>query len=430
MHKTLTVAATEFGNSVRTKAFIISMLLVPVLMVLTGVGQKLLLDRVDTGDHPFAVLDETGRLGGAIESAAAEWNASVVGRDGKQTGPRFLVERRPSTPVTDETRVRLSQEVASGRLFAFVEIPAGVMDSATPARIRYYSNHPSYDTLPRWLQTTVSAAVIGERFQQSAVDRATVEKLTRPVRMDQMGLMQRDAQGGVKPAEEVDRTRNAAVPMILMFLVFMPVMTITPQLMNSVIEEKMSRISEVLLGSVTPFELMLGKLVGAGGVSIVIAFTYTAAAYAAAIYFGLASIVSIGLLVEFAIFLALALLLFGSLYLAIGSACSTFKDAQSLMMPVILVTIFPMMMLGAILKTPDSPFAIATSFFPFCTPYIMLMRAALNPPAPLWQVLLSIVTTAATTLGVVWASGRIFRTGLLMQGKAPTFGEMLKWVRA
>ena len=242
--------------------------------------------------------------------------------------------------------------------------------------------------------------------------------------------MRRDASGAAKPAEQVDRARAALVPMVLMFLVFIPVMTITPQLLNNVIEEKMSRISEVLLGSVTPFELMLGKLAGAGGVSIVIGFVYTGAAYAAAIYFGLAGMVSVGLIVEFALFLALAFLLFGSLYLAIGSACNTIKDAQSLMMPVMLVTIFPMMMLGPILKTPDSAFAVATSFFPFCTPYIMLMRAALNPPAPLWQVLLSIVTTGATTLGVVWASGRIFRVGLLMQGKAPTFGEMLKWVKA
>ncbi len=430
MHKTLIVAAAEFGNSVRTKAFIISMVLVPVLMVLTGVGQKALMDRVDTADHRVAVIDETGRLGGAIDSAATDWNAGVVGPNGKQVGPRFLVERRSPRPLSDEERVRLSEQVASGQLFAFVEIPGGVMDPMAPARIRYYSNHPGYDTLPRWLQTTVSAAVVNERFQQSSVDRATVERLTRPVRMDQLGLVQRDAQGGVKPAEQVDRLRTTAVPMVLMFLVFMPVMTITPQLMNNIIEEKMSRISEVLLGSATPFELMLGKLIGAGGVSIVIAFTYTGGAYAAATYFGLAGIVSTGLLVEFAIFLALALLLYGSLYLAIGSACSTFKDAQSMMMPVMLITIFPMMMLGPILKTPDSVFAVGASFFPFSTPYIMLMRAALNPPAPLWQVLLSMATTAATTVAVVWASGRIFRTGLLMQGKAPTFVEMLRWVRA
>lgn len=147
MHKTLIVASAEFGNSVRTKAFIISMLLVPVIMVLSGVGQKALMDRVDTSDHSFAVVDETGRLIVAIDRAAAEWNAAAVGRDGKQTGPRFLVERRSSAALTDEERVRLSEEVASGRLFAFLEIPAGVMDPASPARVRYYSNHPGYDTL-------------------------------------------------------------------------------------------------------------------------------------------------------------------------------------------------------------------------------------------------------------------------------------------
>jgi ABC-2 type transport system permease protein len=215
-----------------------------------------------------------------------------------------------------------------------------------------------------------------------------------------------------------------------MLLVFFPVMTITPQLVNAVIEEKMSRICEVLLGSVTPFELLLGKLLGAGGVSVVIAFTYSAGAYGAATYFGYADIVSVGLLAEFAVFLALAMMLFGALYLAVGSACSTLKDAQSLMMPVVLLTMIPMMMMGAIIRAPESTLAVAASLFPFSAPFVMLMRAAGNPPAPLWQVLLSIVTTSASTVGVVWAAGRIFRTGLLMYGKTPTFMDLVKWVKA
>lgn len=430
MHKTLIVASTEFANSIRTKAFIISMVLVPVLMIVLGVTQNAMMKRADTTDRRFAVVDETGKLAGAIERAAAEWNAGVVGPNGKLTGPRFLIEWRPSTPMTDDGRVGLSEQVRSGALFAFVEIPAGVFQSDQPVRVRYYSNHPGYETLPRWIQSAVSAAVVNERFQQASVDPATVEKLTRPVRMDQLGLVERSAQGGVKPAEEVNRVRLLMVPMVLMLLVFVPVMTITPQLVNTVLEEKMSRISEVMLGSVTPFELMLGKLAGAGGVTVVIGLTYTAGAYAAALYFGLADVASLGLILEVAVFLALAMLLFGSLYLAVGAACSTFKDAQSLMMPVAVVTILPIMMLAPIARTPDSALAIAASFFPFSTPYVMLMRAALNPPAPLWQVLLSIVTTAATTIAVVWASGRIFRTGLLMYGKAPSFADLVKWVRA
>jgi ABC-2 type transport system permease protein len=430
MHKSLIVASTEFANSVRTKAFIISMVLVPVLAVGTGLAQKMMMDRVDTSAHRFAIVDETGRLGTALERAAVRWNASAADQNGRLTGPTFVPVLVTPGTITDEQRLRLSEQVKSEALFAFVEIPAGVFATDQPVRFRYYSNHPTYNSLPNWLRTAVTSAVVNERFAQASVDRATVEKLTRPVSMDQMGLVQRGADGGLKPAQEVNKLRLALLPVVLMFLVFMPVMTITPQLMNTVLEEKMSRVSEVLLGSVTPFELMLGKMLGAGGVTVVIGLTYTAGAYAAAVYFGYTSMVSAALLVEVAVFLAMALLLYGSLYLAIGAACSTFKDAQSLMMPVMLVCILPMMMLGPIVQAPDGPFAVAASFFPFSTPYIMLMRAALDPPAPLWQVLLSIVTTGVTTVGVVWASGRIFRTGLLMHGKAPSFADLAKWVKA
>jgi ABC-2 type transport system permease protein len=195
MHKVLTVAATEFANSVRTKAFIISIVLVPVLMVAVGFGQKFMMERADTSDHPLVVVDETGKLGAAVERAAADWNAAVVGPKGQLTGPRFVVTRQIVGAITDDERVRLSEDVRSGALFAFVEIPAGVVDSTTQPRIRYYSNHPSYDALPRWLQSTVSAAVVSERFERAAVDRATVERLTQPVRMDQMGLVERDPRG-------------------------------------------------------------------------------------------------------------------------------------------------------------------------------------------------------------------------------------------
>jgi len=427
MHKALIVASTEFANSVHTKAFLISVVLMPVLMIGLGFGQKFVMERADIGVHRFALVDGTGELAADIQRAAAAWNAASVGAGGKRVGPEFVVVPQATAALTDEERMRLSEEVRKDQLFAFVEIPADIVEADGRVRIRYYSSHASYEALPRWLQTSVSAAVVSHRFERASVDPATVERLTRPVGVEQLGLVERDEPGG---ARQMDKMRTVAVPMILMFLVFIPVMTITPQLVNAVIEEKMSRICEVMLGSVTPFELLLGKLLGAGGVSVVIAFTYSAGAYGAAAYFGYADIVGVGLLVEFAVFLALAMLLFGALYLAVGSACSTLKDAQSLMTPVILLTMIPMMMLGAIIRAPESPFAVAASFFPFSSSYIMLMRAASNPPAPLWEVLLSMVITAATTVGVVWAAGRIFRVGLLMHGKAPGFGDLIKWVKA
>ena len=130
------------------------------------------------------------------------------------------------------------------------------------------------------------------------------------------------------------------------------------------------------------------------------------------------------------LFLVLAILLYGSLYMAVGSACSELKDAQSLMMPVMLLSMFPIFVWTAVLKNPSSPLSVGMSLFPPASPYLMLMRLAMRPAPPAWQVGLSIVGTTLTALFCVWAAAKIFRTGLLMQGKAPSYRELARWVMA
>jgi ABC-2 type transport system permease protein len=275
-----------------------------------------------------------------------------------------------------------------------------------------------------------SAQVQALRFRAAAIDPVLVAKLTRPVGVDELGLVERDSSGEVRPAAKVDRVRTMAVPLVLMMLIFMPVMIICPQLVQSVLEEKMSRISEVLLGSVTPFELMLGKLLGAGGVCVVITLSYVGAAAVAAVYWGYADVIAPVLIIEFVIFLALAMLLYGSLYIAVGAASTTMKDSQGLMMPVMMLSMIPIFAVSVITRAPEGPLAIGLSLFPPSAPYLMMFRLATHPGPAVWQVLLAVALTAATAVGGVWAAGRIFRVGLLMQGKTPSFGELITWVRA
>ncbi len=224
--------------------------------------------------------------------------------------------------------------------------------------------------------------------------------------------------------------RTAGVPAALMFIMFFVIMTSAPQLLNSVIEEKMSRISEVLLGSVTPFELMLGKLLGNAGIAMLLAFLYVAGGFAVAAYHGYANVISPGLIVALVVFLFLAILLYGSLYMAVGSACSELKDAQSLMMPVMLLSMIPIFVWTAVLKNPASSLSVGMSLFPPASPFLMLMRLALRPAPPAWQVALAVVLTTLTAMAIIWAAGKIFRTGLLMQGKPPSFLELARWVMA
>ena len=149
-----------------------------------------------------------------------------------------------------------------------------------------------------------------------------------------------------------------------MFVVFMVVMATTPQLLQSVIEEKMSRISEVLLGSVSPFELMMGKLLGNVGIAMLLASLYVGGGYAVATYFGYTDSIPPTLLASTALFIAMAVLLYGSLYLAMGSACSELKDAQSLMMPVMLLSMMPMFFWLAVVQAPNSPLSVGLSLVP------------------------------------------------------------------
>jgi ABC-type Na+ efflux pump permease subunit len=216
----------------------------------------------------------------------------------------------------------------------------------------------------------------------------------------------------------------------LIAVMFITIMSTTPQMMQSVLEEKMSKISEVLLGSISPFQLMLGKLLGSVGVALLLAVLYLGTALAVAVKYGYGDLVRPDLLAAAVLFLFLGVLLFGSLFMAIGSACNDLKDAQSLMFPVMMLAMLPAILWSIVLRQPNSPMSVGASLFPPATPFLMLMRMALTPPPPAWQVGLGVALTTLTAIACVWAAGKIFRTGLLMSGKAPTFAELAKWVVA
>lgn len=431
--RTFTVAASEFLTLVRTKAFIIGVILMPVFMVGAIVFQRMTENRLDTTDRRIAVVDHTGAIVPLVKAAADALNQRAVGADGTQRSPRFFIEEvSPAGHVAADLRMELSERVRRGDLFAFVEIPADIVnpDANPPAQIRYHSDHPSYDTLPRFLGAVVGRAVLALRFQSASLDPALIDKLTKTPELANEGLFERDPSGKVLEAQHIDRLRAMAVPAAFMFLMFIVVVTSSPQLLNSVMEEKMSRISEVLISSVTPFELMMGKLLGSTAVSLVLAVVYVAGAYRVAAHYGYADAITLAMLGWFAVFLVCAVLLFGSIFISIGAACTDIKDAQGMMTPAMLLMMAPVFTWTAVLRAPDSAFSIGISMFPPATPFTMLLRIALRPAPPLWQILLSLALVAATVVVAVWAAGKIFRAGILMTGKSATVGEMLRWVKA
>jgi ABC-2 type transport system permease protein len=432
MSRVLIIAAAEFEQAVRSRAFLIGLLAVPFLMAL-AFGIQALTARRDTSDRHFAIVDRTGVLGPPIVEAARLHNAEQTSPSGRRTGPWFLPEiASTGNGADDGIRLRLSDRVRRDELFAFVEIPPEVLTATgTDApRLQYYTQYPTYQALPDWLRREVSRAVADRRLSALGADPTETRRLLEPVPMDRKGLVVRTADGKVSTAEKVDTLRAFAVPAISMFMLFALVMSSAPQLLNSVIEEKTSRISEVLLGSVSAFHLMLGKLLGSVAVTLVLAVIYIGGGLllaAQADYFGL---IPWSLIPWFGLFLLIAVFLYGAMFIAIGAACSEVKDAQGMMMPAMILGMFPIFLWLQVAQNPDSAMSVGFSLFPFASPYLMLLRIAIPPGPPAWQVALALVGSIATTVAMVYAAGRILRVGLLMQGKTANYREMARWIMA
>lgn len=430
MSKVIIIAVAEYEQAVRSRAFLIGLLAVPLLMAL-AFGIQALTARRDTSERHFAIVDRTGVVAEAIVRGAALRNAEQVSPSGRRTGPQFLPEVVAGDADADATRLALSDRVRKGELFAFVEIPADVLtaDAGEPT-LQYHTEYPTYQALPDWLRREVSRAVADRRLAMLGADPEVARRLLEPLPMDRKGLVVRGADGRISEAEKVDAVRAFAMPAIAMFMLFGLVMSSAPQLLNSVIEEKTSRISEVLLGSVTAFELMLGKLLGSVGVTLTLAVLYVGGGLLLAAQADYMGFIQWSLLPWFALFLLLAVVLYGAMFIAIGAACSEVKDAQGMMMPAMVLAMFPIFLWLQVAQNPDSTMSVSASLFPFATPYLMLMRIAIPPGPPAWQVIVALAGTIATTVVMVWAAGRIMRVGLLMQGKTANYRDMARWIMA
>lgn len=436
MRKVIVVAVREYQAAVKTKAFIVTLVAMPVLLGGSIAVSALLEDKVDTSDKRLAVVDYSGVLYDALAEAARLRNSTEIfdGEEGtgRQVRPKYVMEKvDPQGDAPAEVEFQLSERVRKGEIMAFVIIgPDVIKPGEDPSRstVAYHSNTPTYDNLRRWLRGVLNDHIHTLRLRAANLDPEVVEEATRPTRVLNLGLVELDQYGGVTQAQEANEFVSIGIPMILMMLMFMVVLIGAQPLMQSVLEEKTQRIAEVLLGSVPPFQLMLGKLVGVVGVSLTLAAVYLVGGFIAMIQAGYGELFPAHLLWWFVVFQALAVLMFGSLFIAIGAAVSDLKEAQSLVTPASLVIVAPMFVLHNVIQEPASTLSVVLSLIPPATPMLMVLRQAVPPGVPLWQPLLGVGVMLLTTAMCVFAAGRIFRVGILMQGKGARVGEMLRWI--
>lgn len=434
MKKILAVARTEYFIAATSKAFILGILMMPVFMGGALVVQHLAQDQFDTTPRKIAIVDHTGTMFPALQQQVKHYNEHEIfsqepDSEPKQTAATFELENaEPGLKDQDALKVQLSDRVKAGDLFAFAIIERGVYESSSNAVVRYHSQTPTYQRLPNWLRRAVNGEVKRHRTQAMGLSPTALQELAQQTQVKSFGLVSINEDGKVDDAKEENQTLSRIIPFAGLMLMFMMIMSVAPAMLNNVLEEKMQKISEFLVSSVTPYQLMMGKLAGAVGIGITLSVIYLSAAFGLAHYFEIADRIPISLYVWFAYFLFIALVIFGSIFSAIGAACSEIRDAQSLMTPVMLLVIIPVMCIGPILDSPSSTFSKAVSLFPPATPMLMFARIAMQPGPALWEIVLAAILSAAFAMACVWAAGKVFRVGILSQGQAPSFAKLVGWV--
>lgn len=434
MRKILRLARREYLASVKTKGFIIGLVLMPVIMGGSGIAMYLFRNQVDTTDKKIVVIDHSGVVANMLIQTAADRNKNHTfdKETGKKIRPAYIFESVPpdqNNPL--EQRLELSNLIRDGELHAFLEIGPNVVTPETDrdsARISYHSKNAALDNIRGWINNPINTHLRTLRMQAAGVEQEQVQDILTWLQIDPLGLVSVDSETGeVKKARRSNEGEAIGVPIVMFMLMFMMVMMGAMPLLSSIMEEKNQRIAEVLLGCLKPVEFMAGKVLGGLAVSLTGSGFYVLCGIFLLNKLGLTAFIPYSILPWFFTFMFLNIIMVGSMLAALGSACNDAKDAQNLTFPAMLPIMIPMFLLMPILQEPSSSFATGLSLFPPFTPMLMLLRICTPMGVPAWQPWVGLSGVLLFTLLSVWAGGRIFRVGILMQGKPPKISHILRW---
>jgi len=318
-------------------------------------------------------------------------------------------------------------------LFALIIIPSDI--ATARSGIRYWSKTLTDDAIENTTTNTISAEIRKREYQKRGVDLGDVAEI-QAIRVFSDTLDPKKAVGQ-EEVGIVDKLRQW-VPVGFVYLLWIAIFSTAQMLLNNMIEEKSNRVVEVLLSSVTPGELMSGKLLGIAllGLTMIGAWlgslygilTWKATTEAELILALLEVVITPEMLIPFIVYFILGYLLYAAIFASIGSICSTIKDAQNFMGPVMMILMVPLITMAFIPRDPNGTLATVLSWIPLYTPFVMMNRAAADPPTlDLYGTMGLLVITA---IAMLWASGRIFRVGMLRTGQPPKIVELIRWVRS
>ena len=460
------VAVREFSSTALTKGFLIGALIVPAIIFamipLIGIlldqaeppaeqGRMVVVDRSNATANLFADrispesiaerrADLTEEIAGAVPDlsgvpggagAQAQMNAALEQALGQV--PKIGVDIEGPDADTDAIKERVRTTLTDDIARDDPERLLGALIVAENAVLRgdgdedfggfeLFVRPKLDDRTVREIRSAARWAILEARYAANGEDREELDKLTRVNASDTQEITETGTR-------EASFELGILLPGAFMILLMMGVFTGGQYLLTTTIEEKSSRVVEILLSACSAMELMTGKILGQMAVGLLLTGIYSGVGIAALATFALMDLIDPISLVYMAIFFILSYAMFGSLMAAIGSAVNELREAQSLMGPVMLITFIPYFLFLPISRDPSATYAVVLSFIPPISPFVMMLRVTSSEPPPMWEVLASIGVATLGALFCLWFAAKVFRVGLLMFGKPPNFMTLLKWVR-
>lgn len=346
-----------------------------------------------------------------------------------QMGQSFILikESAPDRPV-DIVRAELMNKIAAGEIDAFLLIPA---DIVSPASVYEFRSRKGGDFVSNsTFQDALNDAVRSQRLADANISEQRLAELSSKINFDAKGVDETGA--------EKDTTGLMIASFIIGLMIYLTLTIYGQAILGAVVEEKETRIAEILFSSARPFELMMGKLVGVGlaGLSQLAIWVITASVFVGFIALqadlqqvtGLIPTITPLMILYFLIYFLLGFFIYASIFALIGSVVTSMQEGGQFSFPPILLLLIGFYLSFAVIRDPNSSLSFWVSIAPFFAPITMPVRILAEMP-PFWQIALSIFINAVAIAGLVWLASRVYRVGMLMYGKRATVPEIWKWIR-
>jgi ABC-2 type transport system permease protein len=436
MKKFLAVVKREYIQRVRAKMFIVSTLLLPLVMSLFILVPALIVS-IETPPIHVAIVDQTGimypRLKQALFSDESNPETQTDNVSERRIPPRriaggfVLEEVSLKDQSLDQIRATLGQRLRSREIGGYVILPPDFLNTG---QAEFFNSNPGDVLSARALQSALNRAVREQRLIDAKVDIKTRQELFKPVELQAVKI----GAGG----EERDVSGSFAVVFGIGFVMYLAILMYGQIVLGAIIEEKETRIAEILFSSVRPFVLMMGKLVGVSLLALTQLSIWGLAFSVFAWYGGRvlalqginANIQAIPFshFVYFALFFLMGYFIYATIYALVGSMVTTAQEGGQLAMPIILILVVSFYLFWPVSRSPDSPFSFWVSMIPFSAPVAMLVRIVTQTP-PFWQIALSLLIGFSFVVVIMWIAGRVYRVGMLMYGKRASIPEAIRWAR-